>query len=61
MDRYNNKQCLVIEQAIDDIGIPSHVEINDGILSITYLGLRQVTQEHSNGGTTTLISLDIED
>jgi hypothetical protein len=66
MDRYNSPECKAIEEAIDALGIPSHVEVNDGFLSITILGTRSViwrlqagpvTQEQSRGGSTIEIKI----
>lgn len=56
MDRYD-KRCLTIEEAINALGTPSHVEVNDGHLQITFLGLTKVTQEKSRGGTTISIKI----
>lgn len=52
MDRYTCPKCKALEEAIDAMGIPAHVEVNDGSLSITILGTSPVTLEKSHGGTT---------
>lgn len=52
MDRYNSPQCKALEEAIDSFNIPCHVEVKDGVLSITILGTSPVTLEKSHGGTT---------
>lgn len=51
MDRYSSKKCLALEDAIDAFGIPSHVEVNDGSLQVTFLGTTQVTLQHVSSGS----------
>jgi hypothetical protein len=56
MDRYNCPKCKALEEAIDAMGIPAHVEVNDGILQITILGTSPVTLKKSLGGTTVKVT-----
>lgn len=57
MDRYDNPKCKAIEEAIDALGIPCHVEVNDGFLSLTILGTSPVALGKSRGGTTVKIEV----
>jgi hypothetical protein len=54
MDRYNSTKCKNLEEAIDALGIPSHVEVNDGVLSITLLGTIPVTLDLASSGARVL-------
>lgn len=51
MDRYTSQKCLALEEAIDAFGIPSHVEVEGGMLKIIILGTAPVSQDQGGGGT----------
>jgi len=58
MDRYDSKKCLALEDAIDAFGVPSHVELVNGILKITILGTTQVSSGPGNCGTCITIPIE---
>lgn len=50
MDRYNSAKCKALEEAIDAFGLPSHIQVNDGVLSIIFLGTSPVTLDQASSG-----------
>lgn len=57
MDRYNCPKCKALEEAIDALGIPAHVEVNEGLLQITILGTSPVILKRYRGGTTVTVEV----